>query len=171
MRLPIFLTLLLSTSLSAQAKAAKTAVDFEKEIWPILQSRCVECHATAKPVTEGKPKKPKGGVTLDTKEGITASKKGTLFIAKKPDDSLVYTSITLAADHEDRMPSAKAKDNTPLPKEQTDLIKKWIEEGASFGKWTGKDEGKPKEQESEKPKAGDKPKDEPKDKPKDKPKG
>jgi hypothetical protein len=150
MRIPFVSSLLLlSAAVAAQAKDAKAAaaVDFEKQIWPILESRCVECHTNE--AADGKKKKPKGGVTLDSKAGIEGSKKGKLVVAKKPDDSLLYVAITLPADHEERMPPEKAKNNKPLPKEQTELIKQWIEGGASFGKWTG---AKP----ADKPKDGDK---------------
>ncbi|MFY9341796.1 MAG: c-type cytochrome domain-containing protein [Planctomycetota bacterium] len=175
MRHPLLtvVTLVFTSSLLAQGKPAASKVEFEKDILPILEKNCVKCHSTAKAGPDGKVKKPKGGVVFDSKDGITASKKGKLVVAKKPDDSLVYQAITLAADHEDRMPPAK--EGAPLSKDQTDLIKKWIEEGASFGKWVGakaddkaKDGGKDKEKEKE---GGDKPKDHGKegDKPKDKP--
>lgn len=161
MRFTILTTLLLTTALTAQGKAAaKATVDFEKQIWPILEKSCVECHKAEHVGPDGKKKKPKGGVVFEHKEGITSSKKGKLVVAKKPEDSLLYTAITLAADHEDRMPPAKKGD--PLPKEQTDLIKTWIEEGASFGTWTGKKaEDKPAEKGKE---AGDKPGEKPKGK-------
>jgi hypothetical protein len=144
-----------------KAPAAK-GVDFATQIWPILEKSCVECHTAAHTGADGKLKKPKGGVVLDSKDGIAGSKKGKLFVAKKPDDSLLYQSITLPADDEDRMPPAKKGD--PLPKDQQELVKKWIEEGAEYGTWTGKKaEEKPKEGEKDKekpatPPAGDKPK-------------
>ena len=116
--------------------AAAAKVDFEKQIWPILEKRCLDCHSAAKAGPDGKMKKPKGGVVLDSKDGITSSKKGKLVIAKKHADSLIFKSTTLPADDEDRMPPAKKGD--PLPKEQIDLISKWIDEGANFGTWTGK---------------------------------
>jgi hypothetical protein len=148
--------------------AAKGKIDFASQIWPILEERCIECHSTAKAGPDGKLKKPKGGVVLDTKDGITGSKKGKLIVAGKPDTSMLLASITLPADDEDRMPPAKKGD--PLPKEKTDLIKAWIEEGAEFGEWTGKPpadakdgkdgakDGKGKPAEKPADKAGDKPK-------------
>lgn len=124
-------------ALAAPAQDSKTAkVDFQKQIWPILEKRCVECHATAHAGPDGKMKKPKGGVTLDSKAGITSSKRGKVVVAKKSADSMLYASITLAADDEDRMPPAKKGD--PLSKDQTELIQKWIDQGADFGTWTGK---------------------------------
>jgi uncharacterized membrane protein len=145
---------------SLAAQADKTAVSFANDVWPILEKRCVECHETAHAGPDGKLKKPKGGVTLDSKEGIQASKKGKLVVGKKPDDSLLYTAITLPADHEDRMPPAKKGE--PLTKEQAESIKKWIDAGADFGAWTGKkanDKSKDKTKDGDKHKPGDKPKD------------
>jgi hypothetical protein len=115
-------------------------VDFEKQVWPILEKRCVECHATAHTGPDGKTKKPKGGVVLDSKDGITTSKRGKLVVAKKSASSLIYETISLPADDEDRMPPAKKGD--PLSQEQIALIQRWIDEGAEFGKWTGKQKDK-----------------------------
>lgn len=153
----------------AAAPAGK--VDFEKQIWPILEKRCIECHSTAKAGPDGRMKKPKGGVVLDTKDGITSSKKGKLVVAKHPDDSLMYKSTTLPADDEDRMPPAKKGE--PLAKEQTDLIKQWITEGGEFGAWTGKAAETTEKQKGDAPqgKPGEKAGETPTDKPKDPPKG
>jgi uncharacterized membrane protein len=154
------LPLLFVSALVAQdkAKPAATKVDFEKEILPIFEKRCVECHSTAAAGPDGRMKKPKGGVVLDGKDSMFASKKGKLIVAKKADDSLLYKSITLAADHEDRMPPAKKGE--PLSKEQQDLIKKWIDEGADVGKWVGKkaEAGNGATGEGGRGKEGDKPK-------------
>lgn len=156
----------LGAALPAQDKQ-DTKVDFHKQIWPILEKRCVECHATAHAGPDGKMKKPKGGVTLDSKAGITASKGGKVVIAKNAKDSLLHASISLPADDEDRMPPAKKGD--PLPKEQIELIQKWIDQGAEFGTWTGKakendkDKGD-KQKDGAPPKDGGKPKDKGNDK-------
>lgn len=131
----------LFVALTATAQEGKAApVDFQKQIWPILEKRCVECHSTAHTGPEGKLKKPKGGVVFDSKEGITTSKRGKLVIAKKSSSSLMVESISLPADDEDRMPPAKKGD--PLSKEQIALIERWIDEGADFGSWTGKAKAK-----------------------------
>ena len=71
---------------------------------------------------------------LDTLAAINkGGKNGKVLVAGKPDKSPLYILTTKPPDDEDIMP-AKGK---PLTKAQTDLIKKWIEEGASFGKWKG----------------------------------
>ena len=116
-------------------EAAADKVDFVAQVLPILEKNCVECHKAPYTDADGKKKRPKGGVSLDTRDGIEKGKKGKLVVGKKPGDSMLYHSITLPADDEDRMPPAKKGD--PLPQDQIDLIKKWIEEGADFGTWKG----------------------------------
>src|SRR5688572_16470026 len=118
------------------AALAQGAIDFQQKVLPIFEQRCIECHATAGPGPDGKPKKPKGGVVLDSKEGVLGSLKGKLVVAKKPEDSRLYAAITLPADHDDRMPPAKKGD--PLTAQQIETIEQWIAGGASFGSWTGK---------------------------------
>ena len=118
-----------------EKEAAADKVDFVAQVLPILEKNCVECHKAPYTDADGKKKRPKGGVTLDTRDGIEKGKKGKLVVSKKPDDSMLYHSITLPADDEDRMPPAKKGD--PLPQDQLDLIKKWIEQGADFGTWKG----------------------------------
>ncbi len=150
------LSAVLFASLAATAQEGKASpVDFQKQIWPILEKRCIDCHSTAHAGPDGKLKKPKGGVVLDSKDGITTSKKGKLVVAKKSASSLVVESISLPADDEDRMPPAKKGD--PLTKEQIALIVKWIDDGADFGSWTGK--AKAKDGDKEQEKDGDKGKD------------
>jgi len=138
-----FLMLLAAAPLLAQKKGD---VDFEKQILPILQKQCVECHKEAYVDENGRRRRPKGKVMLDTLANIQKSKRGKLFVAKKPDDSLVMESILLPADDEDRMPPQKK--GPPLPKADIELIRKWIEQGANYGKWTGEEKSDKKDDKS-----------------------
>ena len=114
--------------------SAQSPVDFQRQVLPILESRCGECHTAAHTGPDGRLKKPKGGVVLDSKAGILGTK--DLVVPKQPAASLLLGVITLPADHDDRMPPAKK--GAPLTEAQTALIASWIEQGASFGSWTGK---------------------------------
>src|SRR4051794_31244050 len=55
------------------------------------------------------------------------AKKEPVLIPGKPEDSTMYKLLT-ASDPDDRMPQ---KDD-PLPREQIDLIRRWIAEGGKF---------------------------------------
>src|SRR5882672_6787649 len=100
-----------------QARSADK-VDFAKDIQPILQKSCVECHG---------PEKPKGKLRLDTKDGaLKGGKDGVVIEPGNADKSEVYRRITLPADNDDVMPNKGDK----LTKAQTDLIRDWINQGA-----------------------------------------
>ena len=131
----IRLPLLILTLLAPLAAQAKDKVLFERHIFPILERNCIECHRAPYVDKDGRSQRPKGRVMFDTLSGIEGSKRGKLFVANKPEESLILDSISLPADDEDRMPPAKA--GPPLSKRDIDLITKWIEQGADFGDWTG----------------------------------
>jgi hypothetical protein len=88
---------------------------------------------------DGKLKKPKGGVVLDSKDGMLGS--DGLIVAKDATRSSLYTVVSLPADDEDRMPPANK--GKPLTAEQQAAIKQWLDEGAAFGSWTGKKDKEP----------------------------
>jgi len=108
------------TVLTFAAQAADKKVDFVKEVQPILEKSCVQCHG---------PEKQKGGLRLDTKEA--AMKGGKDAVSIVPGDAAksdLYHRITLPKDHDDVMPSK----GDLLTKEQTDLIRDWINQGANW---------------------------------------
>lgn len=114
-------TLFLFSSHSLLAQAADK-VDFVRQIKPILEASCVSCHAG---------EKPKGKLRLDSKaNAIKGGENGTALVPGKPDESRLYTLTVLPADHDDLMPPTKK--GGPLPKEQTALLRRWIEQGADW---------------------------------------
>lgn len=133
------LAALATTALLTVPALAQDAVDFEKTILPILESKCLKCHSTEHTDAAGKVKKPKGGLVMDTAAGLTKGGKNTkekALIAGKPDESAIYHVTTLPPADEDAMPPEGKGD--PLTDEEKELLKKWITEGAKFGEWKGK---------------------------------
>ena len=109
-------------------------VDFEKDIWPTVRDRCLKCHSAPYTDDKGRLKKPKAGLRFDTPElMMKGSEDGEVIIPGKPDDSTFYTLVILPPDDDDVMPSK----GDPVTKEEAELIRKWIEEGAEFGGFTG----------------------------------
>jgi len=118
-------------------------VGFEKEIWPILQKKCVECHK-APFEKDGKTTKPKAGLRLDGAWAIMLGGEGGSPI--KPKDSAhsdLFIRVNLPEDDDDFMPPTGKAD--PLTPEEKVLLAKWIDEGADFGGWAGNLKGKPTE--------------------------
>ncbi|MCH9022323.1 MAG: hypothetical protein IID32_06130, partial [Planctomycetes bacterium] len=109
--------------LGADAKTGDSKHDFPDKIWPIIKASCISCHG---------PDKQKGKLRLDTPDWIKKGSDGEpVIIAGNLDDSEFYYRIILPADDDDIMPAK----GDPLTKEQIELIRKWIEKGASFEGW------------------------------------
>jgi len=94
---------------------AEEKVDFAKSVQGIFEARCIDCHGS---------KKQKGDLRLDKKEAALAE----VIQPGNSGESELAKLISLPADHEDIMPNK----GEPLTKEQIEVIKKWIDEGANW---------------------------------------
>jgi hypothetical protein len=108
----------IAAALCGFVAAQATAVDFAKQVFPILNSKCAKCHSEKKGET-------KGVFAIDRMDDMKKQVK-----AGSPDASSLVNSITLPDDDEDVMPP-KGKGTRVSPAE-VKLIKQWIMEGASF---------------------------------------
>ena len=119
------------------ASAQDGAVDFEKQILPILKAKCFKCHEKEHE-DNGKIKKPKGGLRLDSAAAILKGGKeypDENVVAGKPDASWLLKTMALPDTDEMAMPPEGKGDRVSAANQA--LIKKWIESGASFGAWKG----------------------------------
>jgi hypothetical protein len=119
------------------ASAQDGAVDFEKQILPILKESCLKCHEKEHE-DKGKIKKPKGGLRLDGAAVILKGGKeypDENVVAGKPDASWLLKTMALPDTDEMAMPPEGKGDRVSAANQA--LIKKWIESGASFGAWKG----------------------------------
>ncbi|MDE0576915.1 MAG: hypothetical protein OSB39_08225 [Opitutales bacterium] len=135
-------------SLSSFAITATAQIDFQKEVLPILQDRCIECHK-APYEQNGKLKEPKAGLRLDGVVHILhGSDDGKVIAPNHPSESPLYKRITLPSDDDDVMPPK----GDPLTASQQGVIRKWIAQGVDFGTWVGATDGTEKFAESVKAK-------------------
>ncbi|WDE95700.1 hypothetical protein PQO03_08215 [Lentisphaera profundi] len=119
--------------LSLTTLASSKSINFEKQLWPILERSCLDCHNKER-IVDGKRKKPKGGLRIDSPKMIMYGAKGDPIITSgDAGGSSFYHLTILDKDDDDIMP---AKGDL-LTKSETDLIKDWINQGAHFGSWTG----------------------------------
>jgi hypothetical protein len=93
------------------------AVDYAKQIAPLLNRKCAECHSE-------KRKKTKGDFAIDRLEDMQKQVK-----AGEPQKSSLLITVSLPDDDEDVMPP---KGKNRMNAGEIAMLKQWIEEGASF---------------------------------------
>jgi len=99
--------------------ASASAVDFDRDIRPLLQERCIECHGG---------KKQKGELRLDAKtHAFKGGHDGPAIVAGKSSASPLLQRIT-SGDEDERMPPKGG----PLAPAQITLIRQWIDSGAQW---------------------------------------
>ncbi len=115
----LFVPTLVLFALATADDAPAAKVDFAKDIQPILEGRCIECHG---------PKKAKGRLRLDQKDSVfhPPGNKKPRIVPGKPDQSSLFKLVTLPKDDPDVMPAEGEK----LTNDQIALLKAWIEQGA-----------------------------------------
>ncbi|MFT5128148.1 MAG: Leucine-rich repeat (LRR) protein [Rhodothermales bacterium] len=118
------------------AGSAFGAIDFERQILPVLKDRCIDCHRAPYKDDNGRIKKPKADLRLDSPTWIRrGSEDGKVLEPGKPNQSTLYALVILPSNDDDIMPPKGA----PLTDTQKQLLRTWIIEGASFGNWKGSD--------------------------------
>ncbi len=108
---------------SLSLAATPGAVDFDREIRPILSDNCFSCHGPDE-------KQRMANLRLDIKDGMFADRQGQQVL--KPGDaagSRLYQRIT-AKDKKQRMPPPYSERS--LTDQQIESIRKWIDQGAKW---------------------------------------
>jgi hypothetical protein len=107
-----------------QGTVPQPPIDFARDIQPILQTHCYECHG---------PKKARNGLRLDVRAAaFKGGDSGSSIVPGNSEQSLLVRRI-LGLDGEDRMP----KDEDPLTAAQIALIRGWIDQGAAWPEQPG----------------------------------
>src|SRR3954470_2266243 len=116
----ILLTVACSLAFVGSAAAAQPAVDFAREVRPILTSQCFQCHGPDEKARKAK-------LRLDLRE--EAVKAGAI-VPGKPDESELVKRVC-SNDPDTRMPPEKSK-KPALTAAQIATVKRWISEGAKY---------------------------------------
>lgn len=106
------------------AGAASAAVDFSREIRPILSDQCFACHGPDEQARKAK-------LRLDTREGALRPDRpdDAVIVPGDPAKSPLVRRIT-TTDPDDHMPPPKS--GKQLTAHQVDLLQRWIKEGAEW---------------------------------------
>ena len=115
--------LLLTGFLVGCGQKGPTPVSFRSQIQPILKDRCASCHGTDKAL---------GKIVLTSYESVMNSRtvpgKKPLVVSGNPSESWLYILCATSQQHF-RMPPDTSR-VTPLPKQELELLAKWIMQGA-----------------------------------------
>ena len=133
--IPILFFAVTASSPVPVSESSRT-IDFQRDVRPILSDNCFQCHGPDKGTRMAE-------LQLDTRDGAFAKRaNGTTIVPGDPEASLLYKRIT----HENevmRMPPAYSKKE--LTKEQIEILKSWIQQGASWDQhWAFKAITRPK---------------------------
>ena len=104
----------------AEKKAKTGALDYVHDVKPILADQCFRCHG----------KKIKGGLRLDDRAAAMkgGDSESPAIVPGKPNESYLLEMIDPQLAEDDVMPPK----GDPLSKEQREILKRWIVEGADY---------------------------------------
>ena len=111
----------ISVVLFAAALPAKAAVDYSRDILPILSDKCYHCHGPDEKARKAK-------LRLDVKESALRTKDAVVVPGKSRESELVNRITTTNLD--DRMPPLES--NRTLTEKEIRLLTQWIDEGAKW---------------------------------------
>ena len=110
---------------SVQAEEPR-AIDFTREIRPLLSDNCFHCHGP----DEAERKGGLDGLRLDTREGATEDMGGyAALVPGAPDDSEFIRRIQSDDEYEQMPPADIGKKLTPA---EVDLLTEWVRQGAHY---------------------------------------
>lgn len=108
---------------AAPAAGPLAKVDFKRDIWPIFEKSCIECHGE---------EKEKGEYRMDTKAAtfLAGESKVKPIIPGRASESPFFLMVQAEGEWlKKRMP---AKPKKRLPRAQVELIRRWIDQGAEW---------------------------------------
>ena len=99
---------------------AATPIDFNRDVRPILNEKCMGCHGGVKHA---------GGISVQYREDILGKGESgkPSVVPGKPEQSELIRRI-LTDDHDDKMP----KEKDPLSQAEIDILVRWVKEGAKW---------------------------------------
>lgn len=106
--------------IAAASLSAADSVDFQRDIRPLFQEHCVQCHGADDQ---------NGGLRLDRREGAfaEADSGAVAVLPGQPDESTLLSRVT-STDEDLQMPP----EGDRLSKADVDLLRRWIQSGAPW---------------------------------------
>lgn len=115
---PVFFASLIAASVVSAAE--DQPVDFVKQIKPVFEQRCVECHNSTTLL---------GEFNIQNRElAMKKRNSGPVIVPGEPDRSMLLLTLTLPPKDKKVMPATGHR----LPDADVALIRRWIKEGANW---------------------------------------
>lgn len=121
--LALLLSLLNGASTTSIASGEEPEIQFGSQILPILSEHCFQCHGPDENSREA-------DLSLHTQEGALRANDPIIQPGNSSDSELLRRIVS--EDEYELMPPPSA--NLPMSKQQIELLKRWIDEGAPWGK-------------------------------------
>jgi Planctomycete cytochrome C len=100
----------------------KKDLTFAKDIKPLFDKSCIDCHSEVKP---------KGKLRLDTLAGtLKGSVDGKVLEPGQSEKSFLVANIAFLGDEDDFMPPPKEKKYPKFTPEEVGIVRAWIDQGA-----------------------------------------
>lgn len=100
----------------------KKGLTFEKDIKPLFDKSCIDCHGA---------EKPKGKLRLDTLAGtLKGSVDGKVLEPGNSAKSFLVANIAFLGDEDDFMPPPKETKYPKFTAEEVGIVRAWIDQGA-----------------------------------------
>src|SRR5687768_5117196 len=112
--------LLFLAAATPKSAGKESAVDFSRDILPILANNCFTCHG---------PAEQKAGLRLDQREHAIKSARSKATPIQPGNSAESELVRRILADDDERMPPIRSKKS--LTATEKELLKKWIDEGAT----------------------------------------
>ena len=121
--LAIFFTLAISAVCQPRVGLAETAIDFDRDIKPILSDNCYHCHGP-----DGESRE--ADLRMDQKESVFEERDDYwIVLPGEPDESELVARL-ITSDEDEMMPPAES--GKELTAEQIELLQRWVAEGAPW---------------------------------------
>jgi len=102
--------------------STRQGLTFEKDIKPLFDKSCVDCHSA---------EKPKGKLRLDTLAGtLKGSVDGKVLEPGNSAKSFLVANIAFLGDADEFMPPPKEKKYPKFTAEEVGIVRAWIDQGA-----------------------------------------
>ena len=114
--------MLFAASLSCEVIAGELPVDFNRDVRPILNNQCLKCHGGVKEA---------GELNLQFRDqALKGGESGEFAIVPGQPEHSAFIERLTNSDPTERMPKKAAA----LPPAQVELLRRWVAEGAPWGK-------------------------------------